>query len=345
MRIAVVSPYALDVPGGVQAQVIELVSQLRSRGHDATAVGPQTGSLQHAIDVGRSVGVPSNGAIAPIALSPGSWARARKAIEAAELVHLHEPLMPLVGWAAMRGEAPRVMTFHADPSRTVRKLYRDAAPLLRRATSEAAVTAVSPLAASAVRSFVSDIDIVPNGLDVAGYAIDVERLPQRVAFLGRPDPRKGRDLLLAAWPEVRSHHPGAELVVMGGGDAPDTDGVVFAGRVGELEKRHLLASAAIFCAPNRGGESFGITVAEGMAAGCAVVASDLAAFRHVLDGTGVHFTNGDPSSLAGALVQLLDDRSRRDSLAEASSARVLAFDWSVVVDRYLDFYREVTGSA
>lgn len=346
MRIAVVSPYALDVPGGVQAQVIELAAQLRFRDHEATVIGPGAGSLEHSVDVGGSVGIPANGAIAPVAVNPASWARVRKALATAELVHVHEPLMPIVGWAALRGDAPRVLTFHADPSDAVRRVYRAAGPLIRRGIRNAgAVTAVSPLAASAVEPLASYLDIVPNALDVAGYAVGVERHPQRVAFLGRPDRRKGRDVLLEAWPHVRGRHPGAELVVMGGGDAPDIDGVRFAGRVDEHEKRHLLASASIFCAPNRGGESFGITVAEGMAAGCAVVASDLAAFRHVLDGTGAHFANGDALALARELGDLLDDGQRRNRLAAASSARVRAFDWSVVVDRYLDIYTRATGSA
>lgn len=346
MRVAIVSPYALDIPGGVQAQVLELAAQLRARGVDAFVVGPGAGGIEHAVDAGGSVGVRANGAVAPIAVAPAAWSTVRSALTEVDLVHVHEPAIPLVGWAGRVGEAPHVLTFHADPSALGRSVYRLAAPVLRRWVERAvAVTAVSPQAASAVASFAGDVEIVPNALDVAGYGVTAERHARRIAFLGRPDPRKGRDLLLEAFPAVRRRHPDAELVVMGGGEAPEVDGVRFAGRVSEDEKREILASSAVFCAPNRGGESFGITVAEGMAAGCAIVASDLPAFEHVLGGTGVLFSNGDAGALAGALAGLLDDSGERDRLAAASSERVWSFDWAAVVDRYLELYRRAVPAA
>ena len=198
-----------------------------------------------------------------------------------------------MGWAALRSGPPTVLTFHADPSGFIRSAYRVARPVLRSIAKSARVSAVSATAASAIGGAFEEAVTIPNGLDVASYRLDVPRVPRQVAFLGRPDPRKGRDLLLDAWPIVRSAVPDATLVVMGGGDPAAIEGVRFPGRVDEDEKRRYLASSEVLCAPNRGGESFGITLAEGMAAGCATVASDIPAFVDLLDGSGVHFPNGD----------------------------------------------------
>ena len=141
------------------------------------------------------------------------------------------------------------------------------------------MSAVSPTAASAIADVLGSPVQIPNALDVSSYRLDIGRVSQQVAFLGRLEPRKGRDLLLEAWPAVRAANPQATLIVMGSGEHASMDGVTFAGRVDEEGKRRILASSEVFCAPNRGGESFGITLAEGMAAGCAAIASDLPCIR------------------------------------------------------------------
>ena len=338
MRIAVVSPYALDVPGGVQQQVIGLVEQLRRLGEDAYSVAPGAGEATHRVDVGRWVGVRVNRSQAPLALSPGVIRRVRAAVSMADVVHVHEPFVPLVGWAALRTGKPTVVTFHADPSEMVKTAYRWASGMLRRALRSCLATTVSGTALGAVEPLGVSPEVIPNALDVASFRLGVERNPRQVAFVGRPDPRKGRDLLLAAWPAVRTRVPDASLVILGGGDTPPVAGVSYLGRVTEEEKRLALASSGVFCAPNRGGESFGIAVAEGMAAGCAVVASDLTAFADVLDGSGLMFRKDDRGSLAAGLVRVLSDGDLRHRLAVDASARVRAFDWERVTDRYTNLY-------
>ena len=339
MRIAVVSPYALDVPGGVQQQVTGLVDHLRRGGDEAFAVAPAAGEGPDRIDVGSWVGIRVNRSRAPVALSPPVVRRVGMAVSTADVVHVHEPFVPLVGWAALTARRPTVVTFHADPSRTVRAAYRFSNRLLGRALRSAVATTVSRTAGRAIDPLRLRPEEIPNAIDVASFRVSVDRNARQVAFVGRPDPRKGRDLLLAAWPEVRSRVGDARLVIIGGGDEPAVDGVRYLGRVTEDEKRTVLATSAVFCAPNRGGESFGITVAEGMAAGCAVVASDLEAFSDVLAGSGLTFPNGDRSALAAALVQVLSDAGLRRRLAARGSARVLDFDWSMVTDRYRALYR------
>jgi phosphatidylinositol alpha-mannosyltransferase len=181
--------------------------------------------------------------------------------------------------------------------------------------------------------------IVPNAIDVAAYDLPVGRVARRVAFLGRDEPRKGLDLLLEAWPRIRERHPSAELIVIGVDRVGPPPGVKFVGRVSDSEKRRFLASSAVFVAPNTGGESFGIVVAEAMAAGCAVVASDLPAFRLVLEDNGLLVPVGDVTALADAVNGVLDDEAELARLGAAAREAVKRFDWSKVLDAYRDCYR------
>lgn len=342
MRVALVCPYGLDRFGGVQTQAVELARRLVEAGHRAWVVAPGEGQPGTQV-VGRSIGVPINRSVAPVALDPRSGRRVLEAVAGADVVHVHEPFVPMVSLAAaLRSESPRVATFHADPPRWVRGLYRWGGPVWRGVLDRfRVVTAVSPVAAEPIVGLGRDPRIIPNGLDTALYRVEAERDPGRVAFLGRDDPRKGLPVLLAAWPAVRQVVPGAELVVLG---APPIEGappgVRFRGRVTEEEKRAELAVSVVLCAPNLGGESFGLVPLEGMAAGCAVVASRLPAFVHVLEGAGVLVPPGESVSLAEALVGVLRDPDRARRLGESGRERAEAFDWGRVLPRYLEVYEE-----
>ena len=284
---------------------------------------------------GRQSQSPRIAPTVPVALGPGVPGRVRRAIDGADLVHVHEPLMPLVSWSALAATVPIVGTFHADPSDLIRRSYRVAGPVLGIRRRLAAVTAVSQVAAAAVEPLFDEITVIPNAVE-EGTIPDVDKVATRVAFVGRDDARKGLDVLLEAWPGVVAAVPGAELVVIGA-DRADRPGVRFLGRIPDADKMGALASATVFCAPNLGGESFGITLVEAMAAGCRVVASDLPGFREVLAGLGDLVPAGDPEALAGALVRALagpfDPEPWRHRAAE--------FDWSVVLPRYLEVYRSV----
>jgi len=341
LRVAVVCPYDLGLPGGVQQLTIELVQRLEAAGHDAWLVGP--GEHPGAPSVGRTIRIRANASVAPVALGPGVVGRVARAIEGADVVHVHEPLMPLVSLTALLGSSPLVATFHADAPRWAGAVYSAAGRLLRRRLRNAVITAVSPTAAAPLPTSWGPVEIIPNGLDVAGYATGDARVPGRVTFLGRDDPRKGLDVALAAWPTVHAAFPEAELVVMGSSRSPTAAGVRYVGRVSESEKRSLLSSAMIHLAPNTGGESFGIVVAEAMAAGAAVVASDLPAFQHVIGSTGLQVPTGDPDAFARALIRLLADPEEAKRLGAAGTERAHSFDWSVVLDRYVAAYRRAAG--
>lgn len=338
MRVAVVCPYDLGLFGGVQQLTIELVDRLAASGHDAWLVGP--GVRNGAVSVGRTVKMRANASVVPLALGSGVARAVREAVDGADVVHVHEPLMPRVGTAASGLSMPRVLTFHADAPGWAHRFYR-AAPVRHR-MRESVLTAVSPVAARALPPAWGPVTIVPNAIDTAAYAVEVERVATRVTFLGRDDPRKGLDVLLRAWPTVVERVPGAELVVMGAKRTAG-QGVRYLGRVAEDDKRATLASAAVHVAPNTGGESFGIVLAEAMAAGAAVVASDIPAFRAVVGDAGALVPVGDSAALADAVVGLLTNQAALERAAVAGRRRVRDFDWSVVVGRYVDAYAAAVG--
>lgn len=336
MRIAIVCPYDLEIPGGVQQQCFELAERLRAGREDVVLLGPGRGPGWETL--GNTVSIVANGSRVPFTLNPATFRRLADLTAGMDVVHVHEPFVPLAGWAGLRTGRPTVATFHADPSASVRRLYGGAARIFGRMLKGVELTAVSPVAASALRSGWGPVEIVPNAVDVASYRPEVVRVSSRVAFLGRDDPRKGLDVLIDVWPGVMEEHPGAELVVIGTERERGPTGVRFTGRVSEAEKRRLLASASIYAAPNLAGESFGIVLVEAMAAGCAVVASDLPAFRAVAPRARL-LVPGDRPAWRDALVELLDDSSSVARLRGGGAEEVARFDWSEVLDRYRSVYR------
>ncbi len=339
MRIGLVCPYDLSKPGGVQAQVLGLGGALRSFGDEVSVIGPGLPEGVDGVDLGSSVVIPGNGSMMPISLDP----RVRRAIKRAasdlDLLHVHEPLMPTVSLSALRAGPPVVATFHAAPEAFAKRFYSFVGPYLVRILGEnvRSITAVSETAAGAVRNHM-DVVIVPNGLDVAALSTDLERKPRRVVFLGRDEPRKGLDLLLDAWGDVSHSVEGAELVVMGA--ARGSHEVKWMGRVDDDTKVGVLNSAAVFVAPNTGGESFGIVLVEAMAAGAAVLASDLQSFADMA-GDGVRFfKTGDVSELTAGLVELLNDDGARADLARRGQIRAARFDWDTVAAAYRAVYEE-----
>jgi phosphatidylinositol alpha-mannosyltransferase len=203
------------------------------------------------------------------------------------------------------------------------------------------VTAVSHSAAEALPF--TDVRLIPNGIDLEPTAAHKSRY--QVVFIGRDEPRKGLDVLLDAWPRVTESHPEARLMVVGSMRQSHPEGVVFLGQIPEGEKNELIARAGVLVAPNLGGESFGIVLLEGMAAGCAVVASDLPPFSEVLAGCGATFPPGDAGGLAAVLTDLLGSPERIEHLASAGRARAAEFAWPRVMGLYRDSYEDAAASA
>jgi phosphatidyl-myo-inositol alpha-mannosyltransferase len=365
VRVAIVSPYDLTVPGGVQSHVRHLAAELRAVGDEVVLLGP--GRDPGHLGVGSSVAVPFNGSVAPIALAPTAATRTRRLLARLrpDVVHVHEPLVPLVGLTAvLSSPAPVVATFHAwsDDAR----LYRLARPVGRRVLGRAAVAvAVSPAAAAyhagALGVAPERFRIVPNGVEVARFAgvaplarvVDPTR--ETLLFVGRLERRKGLEPLVRAFLTLRADRPRLRLVVVGQGPEGDRcralvpaahrDDVVFLGRVPDAELPGCYRAADLYVSPALGGESFGIVLLEAMAAGRAVVASDLPGYRSVVrDGrTGVLVPPGDPHALAAAIGRLLDDPQRRAALAAAGESAAAAYDWPAVTAALRELYHEAAG--
>lgn len=346
MRVGIVCPYDIGSPGGVQQLTGELATHLRASGDEVVFVGAGKtwfhggpGLDEVTVPTGRAISVRANRSKAPLLLNPVPLRRVRDSLAAVDVVHVHEPLIPLIGWMALSSDKPLVATFHADARPWVGRLYRYV-PGLDRRMRGSIVTAVSRVAALALPPSWGEVHIVPNALDVDSYDLPVGRVARRVAFLGRDDPRKGLSTILEAWPAVKTAAPDAELKVMGARRPEGLPGVEYVGPVSGGEKRRLLASSQVLVAPNLGGESFGIVVVEGMAAGCAVVSSDIPAFLEVTGEVALHVPAGNADALGSAISSLLLDPAKARDLGDRAKRRAAAFDWSIVMGRYRELYEE-----
>jgi phosphatidylinositol alpha-mannosyltransferase len=369
MRIGLVCPYSFDVPGGVQFHIRDLAEHLIGAGHQVSVLAPaddDTPVPPYVEAAGRAVPVKYNGSTARVSFGPVSAARVRTWLAEGDydVLHIHEPVTPslslLALWAAT---GPIVATFHTANLRS--RAMQAAQPLLRPSLEK--ISARIAVSEDARRTLVEhlggDAVVIPNGVYVDTFAGAQSRpqwqgTPQRptVAFIGRLDePRKGLPVLAAAVPAILARRPGTRFLVLGRGDGDEAvdllgghrDALELLGPLGDQDKAALLRSVDAYVAPHTGGESFGIVLVEAMSAGVPVVASDLGAFRRVLDegDLGVLFPTGDASALAEALVGLLDDPGRGHALARRASAAVRRYDWSRVAGQVLAVYETVRDGA
>ena len=363
MRIGLVCPYSLDVPGGVQNHVRDLAEALLVLGHDVSVLAPteDDGSLpSYVVGAGRAIAVPYNGSVARLSFGPVVAARARRWLREGgfDVVHVHEPDSPSLSLLALwYVECPVVATFHSSNLRS-RALSATAAILRPSLEKISARIAVSEYARDTLVNHIGGEPVViPNGLYVDRFATAAARpdwagADGTVAFVGRLDePRKGFALALEALARLVPERPALRMLVVGGGQVrvrvpPELeDRVSFLGRVDDHAKAQALRTADVYVAPNTGGESFGIVLVEAMAAGAGVVASDIPAFRKVLgDGRfGGLFPNGDATALAERVAGLLADPAHRAGLQEAAETAVRRYDWSAVAGRIVAVYETVAG--
>ena len=341
MRVALVCPYSWSVPGGVQMHVAGLAEALRIEGIEAEILAPADGPANGVVPLGRSLPIPSNGSVQRVALSPAAIRRTATAMRSRrhDLVHLHEPMLPAVCLTATEtSRAPLVGTFHM--ARQALLWYRVFGPVVRRAAGRLAVRiAVSPASRDYVaRALPGAYELIPNGIDYDTLAaIDsTARSGGRILFVGRPEPRKGLPVVLEAF---RSLGRDTELVLVGpsGDFGPRVQAL---GRVGAGRLREELARADVLCAPSLGGESFGVVLAEGMAAGLPVVASRIRGYEAVLpESCGRLVAPGDASALSGALAELLGDGGLRNRLGENGRREAARYAWPEVARQVLAVYR------
>ncbi|CAB4334228.1 MAG: glycosyltransferase [Actinobacteria bacterium] len=364
MNIGIVCPYAWDIPGGVSAHVHGLSLALMRLGHTVSVLAPaedEDNLPDFVVSTGKPRAVRYNGSVARLSFGPITARKVSRWIDEGkfDILHIHEPLAPslsvLACWA---GKGPIVATWHSsmERSRMLLSLSRLAQTAMEKITARIAVSEAART--TLVEHVGGDAIVIPNGVDTQEFA-DAQPMvgwpgsDQALVFLGRIDEsRKGLKVLIDALPNLMSTRPKLRLLIGGPGDVGDlleglpahvTSQIVFHGRVRDEDKASLLASGTIYVAPNTGGESFGIVLLEAMAAGTPVVASDLAAFKKVLNNSqaGRTFQNEDSQSLSTVLGALLDDEVELSRLKTAGLARAREFDWTTVSQQIVEVYESV----
>jgi phosphatidyl-myo-inositol alpha-mannosyltransferase len=343
-KLVVVCPYDVTVPGGVQAQAVGLSHEMVARGWSVTLAAPNTAAWSgreaiQCFELGSPIKIKANGSLAPVSLHLGRARALASFVEArgVGVAHVHEPLAPVASWPLLRRHAVGIVaTFHRAG---VDAPARIGGRVLRRQVSGIDVAcAVSPSAAQTADDICGvDAEVLFNGI-VLDEVVGVEPWPTRgptILFLGRNEPRKGRAVLLDA---ARRLDPGITIWATGdqGSWRPGEGATVeFLGTITDTEKARRLASADVLCAPALGGESFGIVLLEGLAAGANVVASDIEGYRAALGGFGELVPPGDVASLAEALVRALS--TERAPIAQLE-AYLSSWSMAALADRYEAHY-------
>jgi phosphatidyl-myo-inositol alpha-mannosyltransferase len=373
MRVALVSPYSYTYPGGVGRHVEALASELTAQGHEARLLAPydpddrlarvlHRGAAperrpvpDYMIPLGRTVGLPANGAVSNLSAFPESVATLGKELRNGgyDIVHVHEPNAPFVSWFATEAaRQPTVATFHTySTSWLGGTILRNVGGVRRLYSKLSARIAVSEAAEWTSRRYYGGLySIVPNGVDLSAARPDPGRPrgPLNILFVGRAEGRKGLPVLLRAFEALRLAGVDARLIVAGAtGEevAPlllDTEGVEIAGRVSEEEKWRLLGEADLLCAPSLGGESFGMVLTEAFASSTPVVASNIAGYRDVVRNRldGLLVPPGDAVELGETLRDLALDPRRRQSMARSARERAERFAWPQVTREVTDIYQE-----
>jgi phosphatidylinositol alpha-mannosyltransferase len=354
MRIGLVCPYSLTVPGGVQGQVLGLARELRRLGHEARVLGPCDGPPPESFvtPLGNSLPTAANGSVAPIAPDASATLRTIRALndEAFDIVHVHEPLAPgPTMTSVLMHPAPMVGTFHAAGRSTS---YRFASGPLRWAAGRIdRKVVVSKDAMELVQSHLGgEYDILFNGveIDLIASTPPTPTASPTIFFCGRHEERKGLAVLLDAFQSlpatarlwIASDGPdGARLRAEHGEDKR----ISWLGRISDAEKFARLRGASVFCAPSLYGESFGVVLIEAMAAGTPVVASGIDGYRNVAtDGVDALLVEpGDAVALATAIGAVIDDRLLTESLRAAGHRRAEAFSMTTLAAEYTRIYREL----
>ena len=366
LKIGIVCPYSWDTPGGVQNHIRDLAEFLIASGQDVSVLAPaidETKLPDYVVNAGKPISIPYNGAVARVLFGPVAFARVRQWISQGDfdLLHLHEPAIPSISllacWAA---DGPMVGTFHAAAKR--QKIIFAIGPILEPAIEKlSARIAVSEAARLTLTDHLdTDAVIIPNGIYTDRYTDGKSQEKwsgNTIGFIGRfEEPRKGLSLLVDALPVISRFAPDVKVLVAGPGDPEEVIESIdpqlrsrfeFLGKISESEKADFMSSVAVYVAPNTGGESFGIILAEALAGGACVIASDIPAFADLL-GQGEYgalFESESSSELAKVVIDLLRDENKRVEFSKRGKERARKFDWKVVAEQIFSVYEmSIVGS-
>lgn len=358
-RIGIVCPYGWDTPGGVQSHVGDLAEYLIAQGHYVSVLAPvinEEGIPDYVTSAGRPISIPYNGAVARILFGPLAFARVKQWIGSGnfDLLHLHEPAIPSISllacWAA---EGPLVGTFHA--ASTKQKIAFAITPFIEPVIEKlTARIAVSEAARETLQIHLdTDAVVVPNGIYAKKFSdahSDPRWIGNTIGFIGRfEESRKGLSVLIESLPSIIEKIPDVRVIVAGPGNPASVleemephlrQRFTFLGRISEEDKANFMSSVSIYVAPNTGGESFGIILAEALAGGASVLASDIPAFDSLL-GHGKYgslFQSENSEDLAKRAIELFNSPELRRTIARAGREYAQNFDWDVVAERIYDVY-------
>ncbi|MHB8859084.1 MAG: glycosyltransferase family 4 protein [Thermoleophilia bacterium] len=367
MKVGILVPYSWSYRGGVIDHADQQARALQRLGIETRTIvgldppGPMTRMLHmrlgrdgrppaDIIPLGHTVVIPSNGSLANVIVNPAAHFRLRRILakEDFDLLHLHEPCMPVPCMSAiLAAKAPLVGTFHASGSLPLLKVCKPLyGSLIDRLDAR---IAVSPVAReTAQRFFPGDYEIIPNGTPLPP-GVDAGRRLNRIVFVGRYDHRKGLQVLLRAWPRI-SEATGARLRVIGADPVAvgklqkrlslPQGGVDLLGSVSNQVLTQELLSAKVLVAPSLGNESFGMVLTRAFGCATPVIASDIPGYRAIVKPeAGMLVASGDAGRLADAVIDFLADEPRR--AACGANARELAqryYSWEQIARRLAMLY-------
>jgi phosphatidylinositol alpha-mannosyltransferase len=363
----------------VNRHVEALAEEFLGRGHDVRVLAPfdPPGRVSRVLHraaaesrdmpdyltpLGRTMGFGANGSVSNLAPFPaGGVVAPRREVRRGEfdVIHVHEPLVPLVGWNATLGaRTPVVGTFHAYSTKPIPNYIANAVGARRLFNRLSARIAVSEAAAwTGRRWFGGDYTIIPNGVDVDVAPSAPPPSPAgelRILFVGRPEERKGLPILLTAFGALVEHVP-CRLTVIGA-DREDVLRYVadpellrwidIRGRVSGESLWTELHGADLLCAPSLSGESFGMVLTEAFAAGTPVIASNIAGYSDVVsDGVdGLLVPAGDPQRLAEELQRAHYEPERLRTMGEAARRSAQRYAWPRVADQVTEVYERAIAA-
>jgi phosphatidylinositol alpha-mannosyltransferase len=374
VRVALTSPYSWTYPGGVTRHIEALAVELAAAGHEIRVFAPfdrDTRATRFAhrgarpqvrdvpdwlVPVGGTIGWPSNGAVSNLAPTPSAVSTLRRELRAfaPEVVHLHEPVAPVIGWDALSSaDAPLVGTFHCYSESVPPHIVAALIGARRKLNRLHVRLAVSEAAAWTGRRFYGGhYRIVPNGVALPPEGVPAPPVrapgdPLKIVFVGQTVERKGLPVLLRAFEALRSQ-VAVELTIVGATAdeiAPllvDAAGVTALGRIDDHGRQAAIAGAHVLAAPSLGGESFGMVLTEAFAAGRSVVASDIAGYRDVVtDGVdGLLVPRGDATKLAETLRDLALDPTRTTELGAAAAHTAERYAWPRIAEQVTTAYED-----
>ena len=376
MKIALVSPYDFAYPGGVTLHISYLERYFTRMGHEVKVIAPASKAISsfgdRFIPIGRPRPIPASGSICRVTISPWLSPRIKAVLdeENFDIIHLHEPLMPMLCTTVLRlSQTATIGTFHACHSSFLgRPAYNFAKPLgkwiLRRwfRKLDGKIAVSKPAMEFARGHFPGYYNIIPNGVDLDHFSPDASPIDQfcdgkvNILFVGRLEKRKGLNYLVEAFEQVKQEIPNSRLIIVGPGTRlrrkyekqvmrSGLKDVVFTGFVSYDELPRYYKTADVFCAPATGRESFGIILLEAMAVGKPIVASNIEGYASVV----THGVDGllvppeDKERLAQTLISLLTDQSLRQEMGAKGRVKALEYSWEHIAQNVLDYYVMVLG--